>query len=266
MATIITRTGKGSALSITEMDANLNNLNNAMPTAMSYADAVAGTSTTAQSIAPNVLVASNIVQKYAGVNNIPANFTGIAKVGTGLYVGDGTSVVAVGGGAGIMVNLTPSTYTDYATALANSTAIQAAIDSLLFGGTVKLTSPNNAPVYLAGTQVVTWGDTSQASVDIRSSPVCFTVSSNITIEAAPTQIFYKCWTTGDYISVTSQPVFMANKKALTSNRTNIVNTPVLESPRFMSPSLATGLITPWNRTASPWIPGNSGRKSPPSNW
>ena len=210
-----------AGINLTSQTISADVLQGAMPTAMSYADAVAGTSTTPQSIAPNVLVASNIVQKYASVNNIPANFAGIAKVGTNLYVGDGTSVVAVAVGAGIMVNLTPSTYTDYATALANSTAIQAAIDSLPFGGTVKLTSPNNAPVFLAGTQVVTWGDTSQANVGTRSSPVCFTVSSNITIEAEPTQIFYKCWTTGDYISVTSQPVFMANKKALTSSGATI---------------------------------------------
>ena len=81
-----------AGINLTSQTISADVLQGAMPTAMSYADAVAGTSTTPQSIAPNVLVTSNIVQKYASVNNIPANFVGIAKVGTDLYVGDGTNL------------------------------------------------------------------------------------------------------------------------------------------------------------------------------
>ncbi|MEY3760068.1 MAG: hypothetical protein RIR39_1559 [Pseudomonadota bacterium] len=95
MTNLTLRSIKGAPLTIAEVDANFQNLNNAMPTAMSYADAIAGISTTPQSIAPNVLVASNIVQKYASVGNIPANFAGIAKVGADLYVGDGTNLSKV---------------------------------------------------------------------------------------------------------------------------------------------------------------------------
>ena len=85
-----------AGINLTPQTISADVLQGAMPTAMSYADAVAGTNTTPQSIAPNVLVASNIVQKYASVNNIPANFAGIAKVGTDLYVGDGVNTVKTG--------------------------------------------------------------------------------------------------------------------------------------------------------------------------
>ena len=115
-----------AGINLTPQTISADVLQGAMPTAMSYADAVAGTSTTPQSIAPNVLVASNIVQKYADVNNIPANFTGIAKVGTDLYVGDGT-------------NLNKDVSSVYLSAsntgAVNSALIQAALN---IGGTVNI--------------------------------------------------------------------------------------------------------------------------------
>ena len=123
-----------AGINLTPQTISADVLQGAMPTAMSYADAIAGTSTTPQSIAPNVLVASNIVQKYASVNNIPANFVGIAKVGTDLYVGNGTSVVAVGG-----VALIP-TLTDATTQAANTVTLQAAVN---LKGTIKILTPGD---------------------------------------------------------------------------------------------------------------------------
>lgn len=128
-----------AGINLTPQTISADVLQGAMPTAMSYADAVAGTSTTPQSISPNVLVASNIVQKYAGVNNIPANFAGIAKVGTDLYVGDGTNLSKEVSS----VYLTP-TLSDNTTATANTTALQ---NALTAGGTVDITTPG---VYYLG--------------------------------------------------------------------------------------------------------------------
>ena len=122
-----------AGINLTPQTISADVLQGAMPTAMSYADAVAGTNTTPQSIAPNVLVASNIVQKYASVNNIPANFTGIAKVGTDLYVGDGSN----------LNKEVSSVYLSSSnTASQNTAAIQAALDNAgdvyVYGSGVRL--------------------------------------------------------------------------------------------------------------------------------
>ena len=55
MTTITLRSTKGAPLTIAEVDANFNNLNNSLPTAMDSATAQAGTSTTAQTVSASVL-------------------------------------------------------------------------------------------------------------------------------------------------------------------------------------------------------------------
>jgi len=67
------------------------------PTAMDSTTAQAGTSTTAQTVSASVLKAgidanANVVKTYASVSAIPAGFVGTARVGTDLYVGDGTNL------------------------------------------------------------------------------------------------------------------------------------------------------------------------------
>lgn len=98
MTTITLRSTKGAPLTIAEVDANFNNLNNSLPTAMDSATAQAGTSTTAQTVSASVLKAgidanANVVKTYTSVSDIPSGFDGTARVGTDIYVGDGTSIV-----------------------------------------------------------------------------------------------------------------------------------------------------------------------------
>ncbi len=68
MTTIVTRQAKGSALSWTEMDSNFTNLNDGKAEA------------------------NNPVPSFANTAAIPAAYTGVARVGTDLYVGDGVNL------------------------------------------------------------------------------------------------------------------------------------------------------------------------------
>lgn len=63
------------------------------------------------------------VTPFTSVGALPSPYTGVARVGTDLYVGDGSAAVAVGGGAGTVVNLASGN-----TASQNTAAIQAALD------------------------------------------------------------------------------------------------------------------------------------------
>lgn len=74
--TITLRTIKGSPLTSGEIDANFTNLNNNL-----------------------AAVQVNNITTYPSTASIPLPYTGVARVGTDLYVGDGGAAVAVGGGA-----------------------------------------------------------------------------------------------------------------------------------------------------------------------
>ena len=78
MTTITTRIAKGTALTISEVDANFTNLNNDKA---SNADLSAGLLTKADK--------TNPVPSYATTAALPNPLTGVARVGTDLYVGDG---------------------------------------------------------------------------------------------------------------------------------------------------------------------------------
>ncbi len=128
----------------------------------------------------------------------------------------GFNISSSGGGFGTTVTLTPTSSTAsnlITVAQANSAAIQSALNILgaQSGGTLNLVSPNNAPVYLAGTQLITWSTVGNIS------PVCFTIPSGVTINADRNQQFLKAWTPGtSSSSINSQPVFGTNSQSTTA--------------------------------------------------
>ena len=96
MTTPITlRSTKGSLLTANEIDANFLNLKNGIDNCMDIAIAQAGIDTNNKTVSASVLKAAaftNGVPLYSSVSAIPAGFIGTCRVGTDLYVGDGSTL------------------------------------------------------------------------------------------------------------------------------------------------------------------------------